>query len=59
MQPQSHTVAAAATYGCRYEHAFHDYTQFSDVYDTTLDIELSADGTRWLDDFALRGEPNP
>ena len=41
-----------------YEHAFHDYTQFSDVYDTTLDIELSADGTRWLDDFALRG-PSP
>ena len=27
----------------RYEHAFHDYTQFSDVYDTTLDIELSPD----------------
>ena len=41
-----------------YEHAFHDYTQFSDVYDTTLDIELSADSTRWLDDFALRG-PSP
>jgi hypothetical protein len=41
-----------------YEHAFHDYTQFSDVYDTTLDIELSPDGTRWLDDFALRG-PSP
>jgi len=41
-----------------YEHAFHDYTQFSDVYDTTLDIELSADGGRWLDDFALRG-PSP
>ena len=31
-----------------YEHAFHDYTQFSDVYDTTLDIELSKDGKRWL-----------
>jgi len=41
-----------------YEHAFHDYTQFSDVYDTTLDIELSKDGSRWLDDFALRG-PSP
>jgi len=41
-----------------YEHAFHDYTQFADVYDTTLDIELSADGKRWLDDFALKG-PSP
>jgi hypothetical protein len=41
-----------------YEHAFHDYTQFADVYDTTLDIELSKDGSRWLDDFALRG-PSP
>ena len=38
-----------------YEHAFHDWTQFGEVYDTTLDIELSKDGTRWLDDFALRG----
>jgi len=38
-----------------YEHAFHDYTQFSDTYDVTLDIELSKDKTRWLDDFGLRG----
>jgi len=38
-----------------YEHGFHDYTQFGEVYDTTLDIELSADGKRWLDDFAVRG----
>ena len=29
-----------------YEHAFHDYTQFSDTYDVTLDIELSADKVR-------------
>lgn len=41
-----------------YEHGFHDWTQFGDVYDTTLDIELSKDGSRWLDDFALRG-PSP
>lgn len=41
-----------------YEHGFHDWTQFSGVYDTTLDIELSKDGTRWLDDFAVRG-PSP
>jgi hypothetical protein len=26
-----------------YENAFHDYTQFTEVYDTTLDIELSPD----------------
>ena len=39
----------------RYEQAFHDYTQFSEVYDTTLSIELSPDKKRWLDDFALRG----
>jgi len=37
----------------RYEHAFHDWTQFSEVYDTTFDIQLSADGTRWLDDFGV------
>lgn len=41
-----------------YEHAFHDWTQFSEVYDTTFDVELSADGTRWLDDFGVRG-PSP
>ena len=38
-----------------YEHAFHDYTQFKDTYDVTLDIELSKDKERWLDDFGLRG----
>ena len=38
-----------------YEHAFHDWTQFSDTYDVTLDIELSPDKERWLDDFGLRG----
>ena len=32
------------------------------VYDTTLDIELSGDRTKWLDDFGLKGPspvPNP
>eukprot|EP00962_Isochrysis_galbana_P046826 scaffold18947_cov101-Isochrysis_galbana.AAC.1 len=28
--------------------------QFSEVYDTTFDIQLSGDGTRWLDDFGVR-----
>jgi len=41
-----------------YEQAFHDWTQFAEVYDTTFDIELSKDGKRWLDDFAVRG-PSP
>ncbi|KAG8466481.1 hypothetical protein KFE25_002237 [Diacronema lutheri] len=38
-----------------YELGFHDWTQFSEVYGTTLDIELSADGQRWVDDFAVKG----
>jgi hypothetical protein len=30
------------------------------VYDTTLDISLAADQTKWLDDFGLKGpSPNP
>lgn len=41
-----------------YEHEFHDWTQFKEVYDTSFDIELSRDGTRWLDDFGIRG-PSP
>ena len=44
--------------GLWYEHAFHDWTQFAEVYDTTFDIELSKDGSRWLDDFGVRG-PSP
>uniref|UniRef100_A0A7S1J7N7 Uncharacterized protein n=1 Tax=Eutreptiella gymnastica TaxID=73025 RepID=A0A7S1J7N7_9EUGL len=44
--------------GRSYEVAFHDYTQFSEVYDTTFDIELTKDGQRWLDDFGLKG-PSP
>ena len=38
-----------------YENAFHDWTQFTEVYDTTLDIELNKDKTKWLDDFGLKG----
>lgn len=38
-----------------YENAFHDWTQFTEVYDTTLDIELAADKSKWLDDFGLKG----
>jgi len=41
-----------------YEVAFHDYTQYSEVFDTTFDITLSADRQRWVDDFRIRG-PSP
>ena len=37
---------------------YHDWTQFAEVYDTTLDIDLAADGRTWVDDFAVRG-PSP
>ena len=39
----------------RYEHAYHDWTQFAEVYDTTLDIDLAPDGRTWVDDFAVKG----
>jgi len=38
-----------------YEHKFHDWTQFKEVYDTTLDIKLTPDGKGWIDDFAVKG----
>jgi len=57
-QPSMSTFDPKLYTGRWYEHGFHDWTQFGDVYDTTLDIELSKDGGRWLDDFALRG-PSP
>ena len=57
-QPSMSSFDARKYTGKWYEHGFHDWTQFSDVYDTTLEIELSKDGSRWLDDFALRG-PSP
>eukprot|EP00667_Euglena_gracilis_P005481 EG_transcript_5513 len=41
-----------------YEVAFHDYTQYSEVYDTTFDINLTPDRQRWLDDFSIKG-PSP
>ena len=54
-QPSMESFDPKLYTGRWYEHGFHDWTQFGDVYDTTLDIELSKDGGRWLDDFALRG----
>mmetsp|Transcript_10295 Transcript_10295/g.24687 ORF Transcript_10295/g.24687 Transcript_10295/m.24687 type:complete len:981 (+) Transcript_10295:67-3009(+) len=41
--------------GLWYEQKFHDWTQFKEVYDTTLGIKLTADGKGWIDDFAVKG----
>jgi hypothetical protein len=38
-----------------YEQKFHDWTQFKEVYDTTLDIRLTDGGAGWIDDFAVKG----
>lgn len=44
--------------GLWYEHAYHDWTQFSEVYDTSLDIKLAKDRKTWYDAFAVKG-PSP
>ena len=44
--------------GLWYEHKFHDWTQFKEVYDTTLGIKLTDGGKGWVDDFAVKG-PSP
>lgn len=41
--------------GLWYEHKFHDWTQFKEVYDTTLGIKLTDGGQGWIDDFAVKG----
>ena len=41
--------------GLWYEQKFHDWTQFKEVYDTTLKIKLTDGGTGWVDDFAVKG----
>jgi len=41
--------------GLWYEHKFHDWTQFKEVYDTTLGIKLTDGGKGWIDDFAVKG----
>mmetsp|Transcript_16373 Transcript_16373/g.32944 ORF Transcript_16373/g.32944 Transcript_16373/m.32944 type:complete len:1012 (-) Transcript_16373:229-3264(-) len=38
-----------------YEQKFHDWTQFKEVYDTTLDIKLTSDKKGWVDDFGVAG----
>jgi len=41
--------------GLWYEQKFHDWTQFKEVYDTTLNIKLTDGGQGWVDDFAVKG----
>ena len=41
--------------GLWYEHKFHDWTQFKEVYDTSLGIKLTEGGNGWIDDFAVKG----
>eukprot|EP00977_Amphora_coffeiformis_P023037 scaffold12124_cov137-Amphora_coffeaeformis.AAC.3 len=41
--------------GLWYEHKFHDWTQFKEVYDTSLGIKLTDGGNGWIDDFAVKG----
>ena len=41
--------------GLWYEQKFHDWTQFKEVYDTSLGIKLTEGGKGWIDDFAVKG----
>lgn len=54
-QPSMNNFDLEKYQGKWYEHKFHDWTQFKEVYDTTLDIKLAPDGKGWIDDFAVKG----
>ena len=54
-QPSMNNFDLEKYQGKWYEHKFHDWTQFKEVYDTTLDIKLTPDGKGWIDDFAVKG----
>jgi len=54
-QPSMENFDLQKYQGLWYEQKFHDWTQFKEVYDTTLDIKLTADGEGWIDDFAVKG----
>jgi hypothetical protein len=55
VQPSMRDFDVRKYQGRWYELGFHDWTQFQEVYATTLDIELSKDGGRWVDDFGVKG----
>jgi hypothetical protein len=54
-QPSMDNFEIEKYQGKWYEHKFHDWTQFKEVYDTTLDIRLTEGGKGWVDDFAVKG----
>lgn len=54
-QPSMNNFDLEKYQGLWYEHKFHDWTQFKEVYDTTLNIKLTDGGTGWVDDFAVKG----
>ena len=54
-QPSMNNFDLEKYQGKWYEHKFHDWTQFKEVYDTTLDIKLTPDGKGWIDDFGVKG----
>jgi len=54
-QPSMNDFDIGKYQGLWYEQKFHDWTQFKEVYDTTLDIKLTEDGKGWIDDFAVKG----
>ncbi|KAG7359460.1 alcohol acetyltransferase [Nitzschia inconspicua] len=54
-QPSMNDFDLQKYQGLWYEQKFHDWTQFKEVYDTTLDIKLTDGGQGWVDDFAVKG----
>lgn len=54
-QPSMDNFDITKYQGLWYEHKFHDWTQFKEVYDTTLGIKLTEGGRGWTDDFAVKG----
>jgi len=54
-QPSMNDFNLEKYQGLWYEQKFHDWTQFKEVYDTTLGIKLTDGGTGWIDDFAVKG----
>lgn len=54
-QPSMNDFNLEKYQGLWYEQKFHDWTQFKEVYDTTLDIKLTDGGNGWIDDFGVKG----
>lgn len=54
-QPSMNDFDLGKYQGLWYEHKFHDWTQFKEVYDTTLKIKLTDEGAGWIDDFGVKG----